>query len=323
MASEEAVSVVAGDASSPLEIVSSHEEGLNPCVAIAAADQQHTVAAEQPDAAIEAAEDENKGVKRSRQDPEQKLEDVGGESGDIEEIIANDGQEPVSKKAKAEQDNGDARLESIEGENGCGKVSDENVMDEVAEAEAQEPVAEKDELGSLVEKPESKEVAPVQLGPKVFQSGAQMFTFFYDLLHGWVVDYDLNKYETLVLSDLILKGHQEAEKKIGQGIKAFQVKKHPKWHSRCYYLVRTDGTLEDFSYRKCVNHLMPLPPDLFLPSGALNLDELLPDGRDRRIEGDESKGKDGQAGFKGSHGGRGNGGGRRGGHRGRGRYYRR
>ncbi|KAL2652361.1 hypothetical protein R1flu_020489 [Riccia fluitans] len=158
-------------------------------------------------------------------------------------------------------------------------------------------------------KEETASVAPVKLGPKLFHSGIEMFTYFYDLLHGWVSNVDFNKYEHMVLTDLVTKGHRDAESKIGSGIKSFQSRFHSGWHSRCYFLVRTDGSSEDFSYRKCVDRLMPLPENLFTPSGDIIVDKIF-SGDDGKWD---KKGKGGDKGGKGSQGsghkGRGGGGG--------------
>ncbi|KAG6553895.1 hypothetical protein Mapa_004812 [Marchantia paleacea] len=173
-------------------------------------------------------------------------------------------------------------------------------------------------------KEEKDPVAPVKLGPKLFHSGIEMFTYFYDLLHGWVANVDINKYEHMVLSDLITKGHRDAESKVGSGIKAFQIRFHTGWHSRCYYLVRTDGSVEDFSYRKCVDRLMPLPESLFSPSGDLIVEKLF-GSSDQDKWDKKGKGKGGAdngeregKGYQG-HKGRGGGGGWRGGKGGGGR----
>lgn len=160
---------------------------------------------------------------------------------------------------------------------------------------------------------------PVKLGPKTFHSGVEMFTYFYDLLHAWVSNVDVNKYEFLVLSDLIKKGHRDAETKIGSGIQCFQVRFHPGWHSRCYYLIRTDGTVDDFSYRKCVDKIMPLPENLFSPSGDLLVDQLLgPGGEDASKWSKKHRGKDNFGdNWRSNHGGQSNRGGGRGGRGGR------
>lgn len=56
-----------------------------------------------------------------------------------------------------------------------------------------------------------------------------------------------------------LKLHRDAVEKIGSGIRHFITGKGPDaWGSTCFYLVRWDGTIEDFSYRVCLNG-MPAP----------------------------------------------------------------
>ncbi|CAM6116559.1 unnamed protein product [Calypogeia fissa] len=162
-------------------------------------------------------------------------------------------------------------------------------------------------------------IEPVKLGPKTFYSGVEMFTYFYELLHAWVSNVDVNKYEFLVLSDLIKKGHRDAEAKIGPGIQSFQIRFHPGWHSRCYYLIRTDGSVDDFSYRKCVDKIMPLPENMFSPSGDLLVDQLLGPGEDASKWQKKNKGKDNFGdGWRPNHGGQSNkGGGGRGGRGGR------
>ncbi|CAH2065037.1 unnamed protein product [Thlaspi arvense] len=121
----------------------------------------------------------------------------------------------------------------------------------------------------------------VKLGPKEFVSSVEMFDYFNKLLHFWPNNLDLNKtiqvgsgtqnifmYERRVLLDLVKKGHPEPEKKIGGGIKAFQIRNHPVWKSRCFFLVRVDETADDFSFRKCVDHILPLPENVKSPKSS-------------------------------------------------------
>ncbi|KAJ4897425.1 hypothetical protein Rs2_24219 [Raphanus sativus] len=70
---------------------------------------------------------------------------------------------------------------------------------------------------------EKKSKVPVKLGPKEFVSSVVMFDYFTKFMHFWPTDLDVNKYEQMVLLDLIKKGHSEPDKKIGGGIKAFQL----------------------------------------------------------------------------------------------------
>lgn len=67
-----------------------------------------------------------------------------------------------------------------------------------------------------------------------------------------------------MLLDLLQKGRQEPERKIGDGISAFQVRFHPEYKSRCFFLIRNEDSVDDFSFRKCVDRILPLPENMQL-----------------------------------------------------------
>ncbi|XP_059636675.1 protein DCL homolog, chloroplastic [Cornus florida] len=51
----------------------------------------------------------------------------------------------------------------------------------------------------------------------------------------------------------LLVYHPHAEDKIGCGLDSIMVDRHPQFrHSRCLFVVRTDGVWIDFSYQKCI-----------------------------------------------------------------------
>lgn len=102
----------------------------------------------------------------------------------------------------------------------------------------------------------------VTLGPKSFGSSLEMYDYFYKLLHYWTPNFDINKYEHMLLLELLKKGHAEPETKIGEGVRAFQVRNHDVFKTRCFFIVRVDGSAEDFSFRKCVDHILPLPENM-------------------------------------------------------------
>ncbi|KAK8587445.1 hypothetical protein V6N12_021938 [Hibiscus sabdariffa] len=102
-------------------------------------------------------------------------------------------------------------------------------------------------------------------GGEEFGSSVEMFDYFYKLLHYWPTQFNLNKYEHMLMLELLKKGHEESDKKIGGGIKAFQIRFHPVWKSKCFFAIREDETLEDFSFRKCVDHILPLPDEMKKP----------------------------------------------------------
>ncbi|KAG2542901.1 protein EMBRYO DEFECTIVE 514-like [Panicum virgatum] len=144
---------------------------------------------------------------------------------------------------------------------------------EEEEAAAKKPKVEGDakeekEVETKDEKEgEEAEGKPVKLGPKEFASAVEMFDYFFTLLHSWAPQLDFNKYEQMVLEDLLKKGHAEPAKKIGAGIEAFEIRNHPVWQSRCFFVRRVDGSADDFSFRKCVDNILPLPEDMKIGNG--------------------------------------------------------
>ncbi|KAA0057942.1 protein DCL [Cucumis melo var. makuwa] len=140
-----------------------------------------------------------------------------------------------------------------------------------------------------------EEPVPVSLGPKSFRSSVELFDYFYKILHNWPINLNVNQYEQMVLVDLLKKGHLEPEKKIGCGIQAFQIRFHPVWKSKCFFLIREDESADDFSFRKCVDHILPLPENFKAKSDA-----------NRALGGGKHRG-----GGRGGGGGRGRGGGGR------------
>ncbi|TKY55089.1 DNA-directed RNA polymerase V subunit 1 [Spatholobus suberectus] len=145
---------------------------------------------------------------------------------------------------------------------------------------------------------DEEEKKPVKLGFKSFATSVEMFDYFYNLLHAWPPYVNLNKYEHMMLLELLKNGHTEPDEKIGGGIRVFQVRKHPMWKSRCFFLIREDESVDDFSFRRCVDHILPLPEEMQLKPDA---NRALGGGKNRH------RGKSG-----GGRGGRGHG--RKGGH---------
>ncbi|KAF5183267.1 Embryo defective [Thalictrum thalictroides] len=202
---------------------------------------------------------------------------------------------------EATEQNGDAKREREEEVNGSDVASKKQKVDEKSVEEERLDKLEKGEEKDGIEGEGGdgeEKLGPVSLGPKEFGTSVDMFNYFHKFVHYWPMNIDINKYEHLVLVDLLKKGHSEPDKKIGAGIRAFQVRTHPMWKSRCFFIVRTDESVDDFSFRKCVDCILPLPEEM-------------------KVHPSANKALGGPGGMGGGHGGRG-GGGRRGG-RGRGR----
>ncbi|KAH6559113.1 hypothetical protein KP509_1Z027100 [Ceratopteris richardii] len=71
----------------------------------------------------------------------------------------------------------------------------------------------------------------------------------------------------MMLEDLLNQGHSDSESKRGAGIKAFQVRVNSDFDSRCYHIIRCDGSVTDFSYRKCLDNIVSLPNRFKTPNG--------------------------------------------------------
>ncbi|KAJ8477398.1 hypothetical protein OPV22_021125 [Ensete ventricosum] len=90
------------------------------------------------------------------------------------------------------------------------------------------------------------ESVAANVGPKGLKSSVEMFEYFLKLLCSWSPDLDINKYEYMVLLDLLKKGHPDPAKKIGAGIEAFQLP-------------------------KCVDTILPMPDHLKAQSTSDNV----------------------------------------------------
>ncbi|XP_061346656.1 protein EMBRYO DEFECTIVE 514-like [Gastrolobium bilobum] len=132
------------------------------------------------------------------------------------------------------------------------------------EDEEEDGVSKKQKVEAEEDEKKSSGSDPVKLGPKSFCSSLEMFDYFYKLLHAWPPYLNVNKYEQIMLLELLKNGHTEPDKKIGGGIRAFQVRRHSMWKSRCFFLIREDESVDDFSFRKCVDHILPLPEEMQL-----------------------------------------------------------
>ena len=175
------------------------------------------------------------------------------------------------------EENGAKRAREGEEEDGNEDLSKKQKVDKSVEEERLEKLEEEGKGEGKKEKKEEEERSgPVSLGPKTFGSAVEMLDYFYNILNQWPPNLKVNKYEHMVLVDLLKTGHSEPDKKIGCGIQAFQVRFHPRFKSRCFFLIRDDDSVDDFSFKKCVDHILPLPEDMKVKS-----DNFLGGGRGR------------------------------------------
>ncbi|XP_015077231.1 protein EMBRYO DEFECTIVE 514-like [Solanum pennellii] len=179
---------------------------------------------------------------------EAEKEDTSAQDMDVEAQAADDTEENGGSKRPREEEN------EVENEDATKKLK----VDKSVEEERFENLD-----GSKTVDEEKKDVSgPISVGPKNFGSSVEMFNYFYKLLHSWSPNLNLNKYEYIVLLDLLKKGHLEPDRKIGTGVRAFQIRFHPQYKSRCFFIIREDDFVDDFSFRKCIDHISPLPENM-------------------------------------------------------------
>ncbi|MCO5566769.1 hypothetical protein L7F22_020449 [Adiantum nelumboides] len=103
----------------------------------------------------------------------------------------------------------------------------------------------------------------VSIGPLRFTSSRDMLHFFNQLLHGWPLNLNINKYVHMML-EVLKKGHLHFFEKAGTGIviTAFHVRINKAFDSGASMSSPRMASMNDFSYRKCVDSIISLPKNL-------------------------------------------------------------
>jgi len=114
--------------------------------------------------------------------------------------------------------------------------------------------------GEQIHNPEwTRRPLPVTLHKMTFRDAASLKSYFRDLRENAELYKDLDEFHHNVILELLQKGHPNARQKIGPGIKAFQVRplRVRGQESNAFFLLRNDGTIDDFSTGKCCRTLFP------------------------------------------------------------------
>eukprot|EP00128_Syssomonas_multiformis_P004313 Colp12_sorted_trinity150504_noHs@35809 len=103
---------------------------------------------------------------------------------------------------------------------------------------------------------DEEEEKAVKLGSRTFRDKHSLVSCVHSLLYNFPLNEKLEQSDVDLLVDLLKQGHENPDGKIGSGVESISVKMHPvHTEVRCFMIARTDGTEEDFSYRKCVQKL--------------------------------------------------------------------
>ena len=96
---------------------------------------------------------------------------------------------------------------------------------------------------------------PITIDTRNFAKAGDASSFFSAMLNHYSMNATVSAADAADLSAL-LKLHDEYSEKIGAGIDHFEVRKPPQdvpdFSHRCFWIVRTDGSSIDFSFKHCL-----------------------------------------------------------------------
>ena len=91
---------------------------------------------------------------------------------------------------------------------------------------------------------------PISLGPLHFAKRGEAADYLRDMLARYDLGDKVNAPDSQVLM-AALNLHPDSRQKIGSGVSSFSVRS-AEYGTRCFWVNRTDGTTENFSYRACI-----------------------------------------------------------------------
>jgi len=89
----------------------------------------------------------------------------------------------------------------------------------------------------------------VTIGTLHFKRKGDVTKFFRDILYKYDLGDKVSDDDAMILSELVAM-HPEAAEKIGCGILNFSVRTAD-FNTRCFWVNRTDGSTEKFSFKAC------------------------------------------------------------------------
>lgn len=90
----------------------------------------------------------------------------------------------------------------------------------------------------------------ISIGTQSFRTLAEAKTYVRALLHGHDPESPFGAEDTHFLGELLMR-HPRGKEKLGCGIERFIIRVQ-KYGAKCFHVVRLEGTIEKFSYKKCL-----------------------------------------------------------------------
>lgn len=93
----------------------------------------------------------------------------------------------------------------------------------------------------------------VEVGGQAFDSVAEVREYVANMLHNAPIDEPLSGTDGKVIHEIFLHHPEAKEKQAGKEIEFFKVGTHPQAGARAFCVVRSDGSEETFSMKKCLS----------------------------------------------------------------------
>lgn len=94
------------------------------------------------------------------------------------------------------------------------------------------------------------------LGPETFRTKSAARDRVRKLLNEWPLGQPLTDHDRAMVLAAVAR-HPDAARKIGPGVQSIVVREQPPYNSRGFWLIRTDGSDVDVSYRECFQPSTP------------------------------------------------------------------
>jgi hypothetical protein len=115
-------------------------------------------------------------------------------------VAGEEGGVPAVKRVKSDAAAGGEVEADVEQNNGSSKAVDDTQMGEEHTGDVEQGGgADSPQQEEAGKEEEQMPAAELKLGPKLFLSSIELFSYLYDLLHGWVVNTDLNKVSSFLV----------------------------------------------------------------------------------------------------------------------------
>lgn len=144
--------------------------------------------------------------------------------------------------------NNPTEKEHVEGE---GQVKEESKTNALKEKKNKKNTNGKDK-----NKNKSNNEEKIELNGRTF-TPKELTTHLSKLLHEAPLNEPLEEIDVQLILHILEKYHPTGVEKIKDGVKTVVPKTHSQFQSRCFVLIRNDGTEEDFSLKKCLATLFP------------------------------------------------------------------